>query len=125
MTNITYDSANGHASIETGLRLGDIALALNEHGRGLPHGRCSYVGIGGHAGKHSSRISHVLVLSLILGFGGYGVASRMWGLTLDTVKAATVVLANGSITTVSQEVQPDLFWVRSIRSCCLSPNLTS
>lgn len=37
--------------IETGYRLGDIALALNEYGRALPHGRCTYVGIGGHAGE--------------------------------------------------------------------------
>lgn len=45
--NITVDEESGVATIETGLRLGDIALALNEHGRAMPHGRCSFVGIGG------------------------------------------------------------------------------
>jgi FAD/FMN-containing dehydrogenase len=41
---------NGTALIETGNRLGDVALTLNAKGRALPHGTCLYVGIGGHAG---------------------------------------------------------------------------
>ena len=47
----------------------------------------------------------------LLGFGGWGMASRMWGLTLDNILSATVVLANGSIVTVSENSNPELFWV--------------
>ncbi|KIK60129.1 hypothetical protein GYMLUDRAFT_226197 [Collybiopsis luxurians FD-317 M1] len=93
MKNITVDPLTKNAVIETGNRLGDVALALNEAGRGLPHGRCTYVGIGGHSG-----------------FGGWGFASRMWGMTLDNVRSATVVLANGSIVTASEDSNAELFW---------------
>ncbi|KAJ7460813.1 glucooligosaccharide oxidase [Mycena latifolia] len=93
MKAITVRAANSTALIQTGNRLGDIALALNAAGRALPHGTCSYVGIGGHSG-----------------YGGFGFTSRAWGLTLDTVKSATVVLANGTIVTASSTVNTDLFW---------------
>ena len=53
MKNITIDPDTLNANIETGNRLGDIDLTLNEQGRGLPHGRCAYVGIGGHSGTRS------------------------------------------------------------------------
>ncbi|THV05859.1 glucooligosaccharide oxidase [Dendrothele bispora CBS 962.96] len=91
---ITIDPVTFNADIETGNRLGDIDLALNEQGRGLPHGRCSFVGIGGHSGE----------------FGGWGFPSRMWGLTLDNILSATVVLANGTVVTASEESHSDLFW---------------
>ncbi|KAF8069864.1 glucooligosaccharide oxidase [Lyophyllum atratum] len=91
--NITIDSTRGTAVVETGNRLGDIAAALGKAGRGLPHGSCAYVGIGGHAA-----------------FGGFGFASRMWGLTLDTITALNVVLANGTIARVTNQNHPDLFW---------------
>ena len=42
-------SSSGLATIQTGNRLGDIATALNNNGRALPHGTCPYVGIGGHS----------------------------------------------------------------------------
>jgi FAD/FMN-containing dehydrogenase len=112
MKGITIDSETYNAQIETGNRLGDIALALNEKGRGLPHGRCSYIGIGGHSGE--------LVLPFLLrecllketpGYGGWGFASRMWGLTLDNILSATVVLANGTVVTVSEDSHSELFWV--------------
>ncbi|KAJ3888577.1 hypothetical protein GG344DRAFT_67830 [Lentinula edodes] len=93
MKNITVDAVTGNAIIEPGNRLGDVALVLNDAGRGLPHGRCTYVGIGGHSG-----------------FGGWGFASRMWGMTLDNVLSATVVLANGSIVTASEDSNPELYW---------------
>ncbi|KAJ6485720.1 hypothetical protein C8R45DRAFT_997610 [Mycena sanguinolenta] len=93
MKAITVRSSNNTALIETGNRLGDIALALNNAGRAIPHGTCSYVGIGGHSG-----------------YGGFGFTSRAWGLTLDTIKSATVVLANGTIVAASSTVNTDLFW---------------
>ncbi|KAJ7230656.1 hypothetical protein GGX14DRAFT_343518 [Mycena pura] len=93
MKAITVRASNNTALIETGNRLGDVALALNAKGRAIPHGTCSYVGIGGHSG-----------------YGGFGFTSRAWGLTLDTIKSATVVLANGTIASASSTVNPDLFW---------------
>ncbi|KAF8221443.1 glucooligosaccharide oxidase [Tricholoma matsutake] len=90
---ITVNPSNGTAVIESGNRLGDIALALNDAGRALPHGICPYVGIGGHAS-----------------FGGWGLTSRMWGLTLDNILSINVVLANGTIVTASQKKNSDLFW---------------
>ncbi|KAJ6529330.1 glucooligosaccharide oxidase [Mycena capillaripes] len=93
MKAITVRPSNNTAIIETGNRLGDVALALNAKGRAIPHGTCSYLGIGGHSG-----------------YGGFGFTSRAWGLTLDTVKSATVVLGNGTIVSASANVNPDLYW---------------
>ena len=43
--------------------------------------------------------------------GGYGHTSRMWGMLLDHIVSATVVLADGSIVTASESENADLFWV--------------
>ncbi|KAJ7160913.1 glucooligosaccharide oxidase [Mycena filopes] len=92
-TNITVDPASRTAVVGSGSRLGDIALALNDYGLAMSHGTCPYVGIGGHSS-----------------YGGYGFTSRMWGLTLDNVLSINLVLANGTITTASKDVNSDLFW---------------
>ncbi|KAF8522606.1 glucooligosaccharide oxidase [Hysterangium stoloniferum] len=92
-TAVTIDSSKTIAEIEPGNRLGQVALALGAEGVAIPHGVCTYVGVGGHAAH-----------------GGYGFASRMWGLTLDAVMGAEVVLANGSIVSTSASNNPDLFW---------------
>ena len=106
-------ASSGLATISTGNRVGDIATALNDKGRALPHGICPYLGIGGHACMLTF-LSLVVVLSYSLGpaFGGWGITSRMWGLTLDTVQSLDIVLANGTIATVSGS--DDLFWVRGM-----------
>ncbi|KAH9917720.1 uncharacterized protein B0H18DRAFT_1033526 [Fomitopsis serialis] len=94
LKDIHVDNSTGIAIIGTGNRLGDVAISLfDQAGCALPHGTCPLVGIGGHAS-----------------YGGYGFTSRQWGLTLDTVVGATVVLANGSIVEASASKQPDLFW---------------
>lgn len=49
-----------------------------------------------------------------LAFGGWGFTSRMWGLTLDNIRSLDVVLANGTIATLSSKAYPDLFWVGMI-----------
>ncbi|KDQ22186.1 hypothetical protein PLEOSDRAFT_41920 [Pleurotus ostreatus PC15] len=87
-------NANGTASFQTGNRLGDVALTLFDNGeRAMAHGTCPHVGSGGHAGC-----------------GGFGFASRMWGLLIDQVESAEVVLANGSIVQTSTSINSDLFW---------------
>jgi FAD/FMN-containing dehydrogenase len=48
---------------------------------------------------------------MCVGHGGFGFASRMWGLTLDTVLAVEVVLANGTLVKASETQNADLFWV--------------
>ena len=44
----------------------------------------------------------------------FGFPSRFWGLTLDNVLGATVVLANGTIVHASDASYPDLFWVSQL-----------
>ncbi|TRM58218.1 hypothetical protein BD626DRAFT_512592 [Schizophyllum amplum] len=90
---IAVNEATNTVEIGAGNRLGDVARILNEYGRALPHGRCTTVGVGGHATG-----------------GGYGHHSRMWGLLLDRAVSETVVLSNGSVVTVSEDENPDLFW---------------
>lgn len=52
------------------------------------------VGIGGHA-LH----------------GGFGMTSRMWGTTLDTITEMEVVLASGRVVKANKYNNKDLFWV--------------
>ncbi|KAJ7938316.1 glucooligosaccharide oxidase [Mycena leptocephala] len=92
-TNVTVNPKTRTAVIETGNRLGDIAVALNDYGLAMPHGTCPYVGLGGHAS-----------------YGGYGFTSRMWGLTLDNILSINLVLADGTITKASKNVNSELFW---------------
>ncbi|KAF8878851.1 glucooligosaccharide oxidase [Infundibulicybe gibba] len=92
-TKVSVDAGAGTATIEIGNRLGNVALALNDAGRALPHGTCPYVGLGGHSG-----------------YGGFGFTSRMWGMTLDTIRSIHMVLPNGTITTASNTSNSDLFW---------------
>ena len=50
MTNITVDPQTFNTVVQTGNRLGSVALALNASGRAMAHGVCPYVGAGGHVG---------------------------------------------------------------------------
>ncbi|PPQ73253.1 hypothetical protein CVT24_009968 [Panaeolus cyanescens] len=93
LNTVQFNSDTNLATIGTGNTLGNLALALNANGRAMPHGTCPYVGIGGHAGH-----------------GGFGLSSRAWGLTLDTIESLEVVLASGEIVTASEKSHPDLFW---------------
>lgn len=94
-TRVEVNTKSNTAMIESGSRLGDIALALNGQGQGTGHGTCPYVGIGGHSA-----------------FGGFGYASRLWGMTLDVILSMDVALANGTLVTASKAQNSELFWVR-------------
>ncbi|SPN98743.1 related to reticuline oxidase precursor; berberine bridge enzyme [Cephalotrichum gorgonifer] len=94
MSDVVLDVETGLATVQGGSRLGHVASGLYEQGkRGISHGTCPGVGTGGH-------VAH----------GGYGVSSHTKGLALDWLVSATVVLANSTVVTASEETNPDLFW---------------
>ncbi|KAK1637614.1 hypothetical protein BDP81DRAFT_448741 [Colletotrichum phormii] len=87
-------ASDGTAKVQAGARLGHFATELYKQGkRAISHGTCPAVGVGGHA-LH----------------GGHGMVSHTYGLAADWIKAATVVLANGTITRCSATERPNLFW---------------
>lgn len=45
---VEVDEDSYDAIIGAGALIGDVALALSDKGRGMPHGACPYVGVGGH-----------------------------------------------------------------------------
>ena len=96
---IAVDEAKKLVRIESGVTNGDVALALGRHGLALPAGTCATVGVAG----------------LALG-GGIGFLQRQFGLTLDNLMEADVVLADGRHVTARDKVGPrgddhrGLFW---------------
>ncbi|KAK1230696.1 hypothetical protein PQX77_006211, partial [Marasmius sp. AFHP31] len=114
MKGLSVDSTSNVATIETGNRLGEVAVGLNEKGRALPHGTCPYVGIGGHSGKVELcfvlRVCGVGWLTDVKALGGFGYTSRIWGLTIDTIQAVNTVLANGTSVRVTKDNYPGLFF---------------
>ena len=83
----------GLATVGAGARSIDVAAGLAPHGVMVPEGTCVTVGISG----------------LTLG-GGQGMTGRRFGLTCDSLRGATVVLADGSIARCDEEHEPELFW---------------
>lgn len=79
--------------IGPGARWMQVAAALGEHGWALSSGDYGGVGVGGLATA-----------------GGIGFLAREHGLTLDHLRAAEVVLADGSLARTDAEHHPDLFW---------------
>ena len=71
----------------------DVAAALEPHGWALSSGDYGGVGVGGLATA-----------------GGIGFLAREHGLTIDHMRSAEVVLADGRVVTASADENPDLFW---------------
>ena len=84
---------NGNATIGAGSRVVDVFTRLNARGRAIPTGSCPTVGIGG----------------LTLG-GGFGLASRAWGMTCDNLVRVEIVTALGQIKVCDRTRNADLFW---------------
>jgi FAD/FMN-containing dehydrogenase len=83
----------GRALIGSGARLGVIYDSLAPHGVAIPAGTCPSVGIGGH----------------LLG-GGFGLASRAWGLASDNLVSLQIVTADGRVLVADARRHPDLYW---------------
>ena len=87
--------ADGIAKVGAGVLLGNLALGIynaNNAKRPLPHGICPGIVLGGHA-------TH----------GGFRSSSRYWGLTLDTITALNVTLANGTSVYTTSSQYPDIY----------------
>ncbi|CAN5601002.1 hypothetical protein BH10ACT7_BH10ACT7_19120 [soil metagenome] len=87
------DDESRRLRIGAGARWGDVAATLAPHGWALSSGDYGGVGVGGLATA-----------------GGVGWLVREHGLTIDHLRAAEVVLADGSIVRASETENPDLFW---------------
>jgi FAD/FMN-containing dehydrogenase len=93
MRGIDVDPAAKTARVQGGCVWGDVDHATGAFGLAVPNGFLSTTGVGG----------------LTLG-GGIGYLSRRFGLTIDNLLSADVVLADGSFVTASAGEHPDLFW---------------
>jgi FAD/FMN-containing dehydrogenase len=85
--------ASGNATIGAGSRLVDVFTRLAARGRAIPTGSCPTVGIAG----------------LTLG-GGFGLASRAWGMSCDNVVRFEIVTPDGRIRICDRKQNADLFW---------------
>lgn len=87
------DAQLHHVRIGGGATWGQVATALAPLGLAISSGDTRNVGVGG------------LTLS-----GGIGWKVRKYGLTLDNLVGAEVVLANGQLVNTSADERPELFW---------------
>lgn len=93
MRGIRVDPRERRIRVQGGATWGDVDHAAHAFGLGLPSGIISTTGVGG----------------LTLG-GGHGYLTRKYGLTIDSLISADVVLANGTFLTASEDENADLFW---------------
>jgi FAD/FMN-containing dehydrogenase len=93
MKGIHIDPEQQTARVEGGCTWGDVDQATHAFGMATPSGIISSTGVGG----------------LTLG-GGLGHLTRKYGLTIDNLLEADLVLADGSVVTANEQSHPDLFW---------------
>jgi FAD/FMN-containing dehydrogenase len=93
MRAVTVDPTSRRASVQGGAVWGDVDRETQAFGLVVPGGVVSETGVGG----------------LTLG-GGEGWVRRKYGLTIDSLRSATVVCADGSVHVASADNEPDLFW---------------
>ena len=93
MADVAVDPATHTVRVGGGCTWGQVDQATAEYGRATPSGIISTTGVGG----------------LTLG-GGLGHLTRAFGLTIDSLLSADVVLADGTQVRASADEHPDLFW---------------
>ena len=93
MRSTTVDPEHRTVRVDPGATLGDLDHATGAFGLAVPTGFIANTGIAG----------------LALG-GGVGYLTRTFGMTLDNMLAADVVLADGTFATASEDSHADLFW---------------
>ncbi|WP_027582731.1 FAD-binding oxidoreductase [Bradyrhizobium sp. Ai1a-2] len=93
MRSVVLSPDRSSATIGGGARAADVVAVTDPHGLAVVAGSVSSVGIAG----------------LTLG-GGYGPLIGRFGLAIDNMLAAEVVLADGRIVHADSETNPDLFW---------------
>ena len=90
---VRVDPSDNTVRVGGGNLWGEVDHATHPFGLAVPAGIISSTGVGG----------------LTLG-GGVGHLSRKYGLTIDNLLEADMVLADGSCVTVNTKQHPDLFW---------------
>ncbi|MGI8638080.1 MAG: FAD-binding oxidoreductase, partial [Segetibacter sp.] len=93
MKDIHIDPDKKTARVEAGCLLGEVDEATSVFGLAVPTGIFSTTGVGG----------------LTLG-GGLGYLTRKYGLTIDNLLEANMVLADGRSVTANERDNSDLFW---------------
>ena len=93
MKGVRVDPTNRTVRVGPGCTQGDVDHATHAFGLAVPAGIVSTTGIAG----------------LTLG-GGTGYLTRKYGLTIDNLIAADVVLADGTFVIVDESHHEDLFW---------------
>ena len=93
MRGAEVDAAARTVRVQPGATLGDLDAATQAHGLAVPTGINSTTGVAG----------------LTLG-GGFGWLSRKYGMTIDNLLSAEVVLASGEVVQASADSNADLFW---------------
>lgn len=93
MKGLDIDIEQHTAWAEAGLTAGEYTVAVGAHGLATGFGDTGSVGIGG----------------ITLG-GGIGYLVRKYGMTIDDLLAAEMVLADGQFVHVDSNTHPDLFW---------------